>query len=76
MTISYRLALVLALIGLSLLPAAAANDSLDDLLSAFQVTPLGDQAPAPFLLESLDGRPVALPDVRGRAAFLYFWDST
>jgi cytochrome oxidase Cu insertion factor (SCO1/SenC/PrrC family) len=71
-----RAALVLALIGLSLLPAAAADDSLDELLSAFQVTPLGDQTPPPFLLESLDGKPVGLADVRGRAVMLYFWDST
>ena len=69
-------ALVLALIGLSLLPAAAADDALDELLSAFQVTPLGDQTPAPFLLDSLDGKPVALADVRGRAVMLYFWEST
>jgi cytochrome oxidase Cu insertion factor (SCO1/SenC/PrrC family) len=69
-------ALVLALIGISLLPAAAADDSLDDLLSAFQVTPLADQTPPPFLLEALDGKPVALADVRGRAVMLYFWDST
>lgn len=71
-----RLALALALLGLSLLPAAAADDSLDELLSAFQVTPLGDQLPPPLLLESLDGRPVALADAYGRAVMLYFWDST
>ena len=68
--------LAIALIGLSLWSAAAASDSLDELLSAFQVSPLGDQAPAPFSLESLDGKPVALADVRGRAALLYFWEST
>ncbi len=63
------------LLGLGLLPAAA-DDALDELLSAFQVTPLGDQTPPPFLLESLDGKPVALPDLRGRAVMLYFWEST
>jgi hypothetical protein len=57
-------------------PAAAADDLLDDLLSAFQLTPLADQTPAPFLLESLDGRPVALADVHGRAVMVYFWEST
>jgi cytochrome oxidase Cu insertion factor (SCO1/SenC/PrrC family) len=69
-------ALALALTGLSLLPAAAADDALDDLLSVFQITPLGDQLPAPFTLESLNGKRVSLADARGRAAFLYFWDST
>jgi hypothetical protein len=59
-----------------LLPAAASDEALDDLLSALQITPLGDQLPAPFTLESLDGTLVSLADVRGRAAFLYFWDST
>ena len=59
-----------------MLPAAAADDALDDLLSALQITPLGDQRPTPFTLESLDGQPVSLADARGRAAFLYFWDST
>jgi hypothetical protein len=64
------------LLGLGLLPAAAADDSLDELFSAFQVTPLGDQTPAPFLLASLDGKPVALADALGRAVMLYFWEST
>jgi peroxiredoxin len=53
-----------------------ADDSLDDLLSAFQVTPLGDQRPAAFKLEALDGKPVSLDHVRGRAVMLYFWEST
>ena len=70
------MALALALTGLSLLPAAAADDALDDLLSAFQLTPLGDQTPAPFKLEGLDGKLVSLADVRGRVAMLYFWEST
>lgn len=38
--------------------------------------PLGDQRPAPFTLDALDGKPVSLADLRGRAALLYFWDST
>jgi hypothetical protein len=63
-------------IGLSLLPADAADDPLDERLSAFQVTPLGDQTSLPFKLESLDGKLVSLADVRGRVAMLYFWEST
>jgi len=62
-------------IGLSLLSAAAADDALDDLLSDFQIAPLGDQVPPPLTLESVDGKPVSLADLRGRAAFLYFWES-
>jgi len=73
---SRRIALALALLGLSLLPAAAADDSLDALLSALQVTPLGEQTPTPFFLEALDGKPVGLADVRGHAVMLYFWEST
>lgn len=68
--------LAIALIGLALLPAAAADDALDDLLSALQIAPFGDQRPSPFALDSLDGRKVALADVRGRAVLLYFWEST
>jgi hypothetical protein len=71
-----RLVPALALIALSLLPAFAADEALDDALSAFQVTPLGDQTPPPFRLESLDGKSVALADLRGRAVMLYFWEST
>jgi peroxiredoxin len=67
---------VLVVLGLSLLPAAAADDRLDDLLSAFQIMPLGDQRPAPFTLESLDRKPVSLAELRGHAALLYFWEST
>lgn len=74
-TSSRKLAGALLLVAVALLPAAA-NDGLDDLLSAFQVTPLGDQRPAPFKLAALDGKPVSLGDVRGRAVMLYFWETT
>jgi peroxiredoxin len=40
------------------------------------VTPLGDQTPVPFQLESLEGKLVSLADVRGRVTMLYFWEST
>ena len=44
--------------GLSLAPAAPADEALDDLLTAFQLTPLGDQKPTPFTLDSIDGKPI------------------
>jgi cytochrome oxidase Cu insertion factor (SCO1/SenC/PrrC family) len=47
--------------------------SLDDLLMDLQLVPLDGPAPKPFALESLDGRRVALADLAGRPALLYFW---
>jgi cytochrome oxidase Cu insertion factor (SCO1/SenC/PrrC family) len=47
--------------------------SLDDLLMELQLVPLDGQTPKPFALESLDGRRVALGDLAGRPALLYFW---
>ncbi len=61
--------------GLSLTAAAAGDEALDDLLTAFQLTPLGDQKPTPFTLDSMDGKPVSLDAVRGKAVLLYFWES-
>jgi cytochrome oxidase Cu insertion factor (SCO1/SenC/PrrC family) len=47
--------------------------SLDDLVMDLGLVPLDGQAPKPFALESLDGQRVALVDLRGRPALLYFW---
>lgn len=47
--------------------------SLDDLLMDLQLIPLDGQTPKPFALASLDGRRVALADLAGRPALLYFW---
>ena len=47
--------------------------SLDDLLMDLQLVPLDGQAPKPFALESLDGRRMALADLAGKPALLYFW---
>ena len=47
--------------------------SLDDLLMGLQLVPLDRKTPQPFALESLDGQRVALADLAGRPALLYFW---
>jgi cytochrome oxidase Cu insertion factor (SCO1/SenC/PrrC family) len=60
--------------GLLLAPAAG-DETLDDLLNAFQATVLGDQKPTPFTLDSLDGKSITLTDIRGRVVLLYFWNS-
>ena len=71
----YGLVLSLLAASLSWVPAATAAEALDDLLNAFHLTPLGDQKPTPFTLDSLDGKPVSLDSVRGKAVLLYFWGS-
>ena len=68
--------LVLSIVAVGFLQTPAAGyEALDDLLNAFQATPLADQKPTPFTLETLDGKSVSLADVRGRAVLLYFWES-
>ena len=47
--------------------------SLDDFLMDLQLVPLDGQQQKPFALPSLDGRRVALADLAGRPALLYFW---
>jgi len=74
-TLVYGLVFSALAVGLSPAPAAPADEALDDLLTAFQLTPLGDQKPMPFTLDSLEGKPVSLDSVRGKAVLLYFWDS-
>ena len=53
--------------------ATVVAGSLDDLLMDLQLVPLDGQAPKPFALQSLDGRRVALSDLAGKPALLYFW---
>lgn len=58
----------------ALLPAAlVAADALDDLLFDLQFVPLDRQRAPEFTLAGLDGRPVSLAALKGRAVFLYFW---
>lgn len=60
---------------LALRPSAdkTAPDSLGDLLLDLQIVPLDGEASPPFRLTGLDGKPLALADLRGRVALLYFW---
>lgn len=55
-------------------PALAAPD-LDDLLVELRIVPMGDQAPPPFALPTLNGGRLSLDELRGGAALLYFWES-
>ena len=62
---------VALLVAVSLtVPARAA--SLDDLRRDFGLTPVSAPAPA-FRLTTVDGRPLALADLRDRVVLLYFW---
>lgn len=61
---------VLALL-LAVTPVAA--DSVDDLLFDLQMIPLDGQAAHEFTLPGLDGRPVALSELKGQVVLLYFW---
>ena len=53
--------------------AQVVGGSLEALVMDLDLLPLDSQAPKPFVLESLDGKRVALADPAGRPALLYFW---
>jgi hypothetical protein len=74
--IRVALACVLLAVGLWMIPIRAAADALEDLITELQIIPLLDQPTPPLTLESLDGAQVSLAGLRGRAVFLYFWEST
>ena len=65
-------AVVLLLAGLGLSSPGAAVD-LDALMREFNVSPAGLKPASTFSLKSLEGRPVALAEQRGRTVLLYFW---
>jgi cytochrome oxidase Cu insertion factor (SCO1/SenC/PrrC family) len=68
------LKLQVSVVALALLAGTAAADpSIDELLSRFQLVPLAHQAPPPFSLETLNGKTLSLRDLAGRPALLYFW---
>lgn len=67
-----QLAVLGMLLAMVCAPAATAA-SVDDLLFELQLVPKDGQAPAPFTLPTLDGKPVSLADHRGKVVLLYFW---
>ena len=65
-----------ALLAAALVAASGARASeLETLASGLQLVPLGEPLAPRFVLESLGGPRVSLADGRGRALFLYFWES-
>ena len=66
-------ALALVALLLSLTPGASAAADLEDHLWDLQIIPLDGEEPPGFTLEGLQGKPVSLRDLRGRAVFVYFW---
>jgi cytochrome oxidase Cu insertion factor (SCO1/SenC/PrrC family) len=65
-------ALALASVVAPAAPAAQAK-GLDDLMMDLNIAPLDAQAPPAFSVTTLEGRRVALADVKGKAALVYFW---
>lgn len=66
------LSVALLLAGVGPAAPSAATD-LGALMQEFGVMP-GGLKPAPgFTLKTLDGKPVALADHRGRVVLIYFW---
>jgi hypothetical protein len=53
--------------------AGVPGDSVEDLMMDLGIVPLDPQPARAFTLPTLDGKRLALADLKGRAALLYFW---
>jgi hypothetical protein len=54
-------------------PPVVAGVSLDDMMQDLQILTLGGEPAPAFILPTLDGKSLALADLAGRPALLYFW---
>jgi hypothetical protein len=51
----------------------APGDTIEDLMMDLGIVPLDREPAKPFTLPTLDGKRVALAELGGRPALLYFW---
>jgi cytochrome oxidase Cu insertion factor (SCO1/SenC/PrrC family) len=73
MTRSMRLMSIASVLAGLLLAAPGRAADLDALMHEFRVMPTGLTPAPPVSLTTLDGKPAALADHRGRPVLLYFW---
>lgn len=73
MTRSRRLTVLGMMPAVVWLATAGIASDLDALMREFRVSPSGFKPAPAFTLRSLEGKPAALSDHRGRGMLLYFW---
>jgi cytochrome c biogenesis protein CcmG, thiol:disulfide interchange protein DsbE len=73
MTRSVRLMLLALLLAAFGPVTSGVAADLDALMKDFRVTPSGLKPAPAFNLKTLEGKPAALADHRGRPVLVYFW---